>query len=761
MKNRTHFIIQYRWPIILFFLGLTFFFARQIPKAQMNPDMMTYLPEDMASRVEKNRIEDLFGGTEMIMLLVESDDVLQPTTLQRVKKISRQMKRVNGVDKVLSLFELKHIKGEDGAMIVDPAVKRIPKTDAGLDELRRDIQANDIVYGNVISKDFTVTAVIGMVEQGTSDETLLEQVQAIIDNNPGDETLSIGGTPYSRYNTGLNTKKDLGRLLPIGLLVMLIFLFFCFKQLRGVLLPFAVVLMSIFVSMGLIPLFGWQITVISIILPVILIAVANDYGIHMIARFQEDNTVGNKYSAKELARRMFSSLGLPIVLTGVTTMAGMLCLKGHIMIPAGQLGVLAAVGIAFALAASLLFIPAVVSLLRVPKSVLIDEHSAPKKVSLQGFLTGLGHVATRRPGHIVVISLGLTLIISLGAFKVQVNTDPMNYYDANHPVRQSAQMINQHLGGFFPVSIVFQGDIKDPIVLNKIDRLEREIESWPEVGNTSSIARVVRQMSRVLNDSTEAGFDQIPETRNGVAQYFELYNMSGDPEDFEKMVDFNYEHAIITARINTSSTPVLHEVVKRIERQVAGDSDVAFVGGIAEVFSDLAMKVVEGQFVSLGIALVIVALLIMLMFRSITAGLMATVPLALSMLIVFGLMGLLNIELNVATALLSSIMIGVGIDYTIHYLWRFKEERQRGLDHAAAARRTLLTTGRGIFFNALSVIIGFSALMLSSFVPVRFFGFLVVISIFSCLLGALVFIPALCMRVKPRFLEPKNEAVGL
>jgi len=146
----------------------------------------------------------------------------------------------------------------------------------------------------------------------------------------------------------------------------------------------------------------------------------------------------------------------------------------------------------------------------------------------------------------------------------------------------------------------------------------------------------------------------------------------------------------------------------------------------------------------------------MILFRSFTAGLISAIPLALSVTILFGLMGIFRIELNIATALLSSIMIGVGVDYTIHFLWRYRIERQNGLFPQEAVKKTLFTTGRGIVFNAFSVIVGFVALLFSSFMPVRFFGFLVVVSIFSCLVGALVLIPALCLVFRPKFLEPKR-----
>jgi len=337
-----------------------------------------------------------------------------------------------------------------------------------------------------------------------------------------------------------------------------------------------------------------------------------------------------------------------------------------------------------------------------------------------------------------------------------VDTDPYSYFSDDDPVVITADLINEHLGGSQNISIVYHGDIKDPRLITKIDSTEQSLEHLPEVGNTTSIARVVRQMSRALNDSSEAGFNTIPDARNAVAQYFELYSMSGDAEDFEKLVDFPYEHAVITARLNTSSTAVLSNVVDRIQRMTEDDTDVLLVVGFGLVLSDLAHIVVQGQFISLFSATGLVAVLLMILFRSIPAGLISAIPLSLSMIILFGLMGFFGIELNIATAMLSSIMIGVGIDYTIHFLWRYREERSNGSDPVNAASTTLITTGRGIIFNAFSVIIGFVALLLSNFLPVRFFGFLVVVTILACLIGALVLVPSLCLVLRPRFLEPND-----
>jgi len=432
----------------------------------------------------------------------------------------------------------------------------------------------------------------------------------------------------------------------------------------------------------------------------------------------------------------------------------MLCLLGHIVIPSRQLSIITSCGILMALAASLLFIPAVVSILPKSKPILFSKSN--KKPFLEKMLILFGKLVTSRPKAIIAFSVVSALFISVGILFVIVDTDPNNYYPDDHPVAYSGRLINNNLGGAQNISVVFQGDIKDPRIMNKIDDMEQELSEMPEVGNTTSIARVIRQMSRALNDPEEEGYDKIPDSRNAVAQYFELYSMSGDPDDFEKMVDFPYEHALLTARLNTASTKKMERVIKCVKQKTEVDPDVMLVGGFGSILSELAHKIVDGQLLSLGLAIVVIGILLMILFRSVTAGLISAIPLAVSITILFGLMGIFRIELNVSTAMLSAIMIGVGVDYTIHYLWRFREERQNGLDSQEAAKKTLTTTGRGIVFNAFSVIFGFAALLISSFLPVRFFGFLVVVSISSCLLGALMLIPALCVVIKPKFLEPRE-----
>lgn len=747
-------VVRVPWLFIVLFLAVMVLFGAQIRKAEIDPELKSQLPTDFPTRISMDRIEEIFGGTEMVMVVLRADDVLNPDTLKRTKKISKKMDRLSQIDRVLSLFELKDIRGDKGEMLVDPAVKTIPRNDQQRERLRETIKDNDLVYGNVVSEDFRATAIIGMLKPGVADAEALGEVRQIIHDVPGSEPVSIAGMPFVRDMVSNDIRHDLRTFLPAGLVIMIIFLFICFRQPRGVLLPFFVVVMAIAVSMGMIPLLGWKIQVVTIILPVMMIAIANDYGIHLIAKYQEDNYPGNGFDNKALAKRMIRDLGKPVLATAVTTMGGMLCLLLHILVPAEELGILAAIGIAYAFLGSILFLPAVVALLPKAKPVVDLKSESGKRSALDRALLFIAHFVSRRPKGIMLAAVLIVALVAIGIHLIVVDANPVNYYPADHPIPESANLVNHYFGGNTSISIVANGDIKDPATLRQIDELERTLKDLPKVGSTVSLARVVRRMNKVMNDGNLA-FDRIPDTKEAIAQYLLLYSMSGDPDDFDRMVDFSYEKAHIMARINTLNTGETAEVVDftlDYIREHIG-SPFTVVSGFAALFNDLVEAVVNGQILSLSISLLVIGVLVAILFGSFVAGLMASLTMALAMTMLFGLMGFLGIELNLPTAMLSSIMIGVGVDYTIHYLWRYREERRAGKTPVEAVVTTLTTVGRGIVFNAMSVVVGFSALLLSAFVPVKFFGFLVVVSISSCLVGALVLLPAISLIFRPKFLE--------
>ena len=756
------FAVRFRWFHIIFFLALTALFAVQLPKAELDTEMKNQLPKDLPTRVSLDAIEKLFGGTDMAMIVMDADDVLKPDTLRRLQTLSTRMGEIDEFQRIISVFTAKDLRGGDGDLRVEAAIPDIPTTEKGREQLRERLKENPLVYGNLISKDFKYAVLIGFLDPKASDEVLINKLENLTKEVSGPETTYVGGMPKTRVALTQDMRKDMRRFLPVGLLLMLVFLLGCFRQASGVILPFVMTVMAIVVSMGLIPMLGWKIHTVTILLPVILLAVANDYGIHIVARYQEDNKPGLDITSKELARRGVISLAAPTLACGLTTMVGMLSLVTHIIIPAKQLGVLSAVGVGFAVLGSLLFIPSMLAVLPRAKPVLDaspPEDSAgqasKKKFLLDRLLALFARIVARRPRRILLISVAIALSMGIGTAFVVVDTNPMSFYQRTEPVWKSTNLLNEHLGGWAGVSVVVEGDIKDPKVLKQIDDLEQHLKKNPLVGTTNSIAGALRWMNRVMHDN-DPKYDRVPETRELVAQYLLLYSMSGDAEDFEKLVDFPYQHAQIMAKVTDSGTAAATEVLKDTRQYLAEHpfEHPPLVGGLLDLMADMVHHIVWGQVASMLLAAVLVCLMVTVLLRSFVAGLLAVFPLVLALTMIFGIMGFFGIELNMVTALLSSIMIGVGIDYSIHFMWRYRDERRTGASPEASVERALTTTGRGIVFNAFSVVVGFAVLVISAFFPVRFFGLLVAISILASLAGALIVLPAIVVVVRPKVFEP-------
>ena len=757
MRWDAGWVVNWPWLWIVLFLSVTLGMATNLPRLEIDPEVKNQLPEDMPARLDIRQIEDVFGGTEMLMVVLESDNVLEGATLERAQRISEDLDALDEVDKVVGLFSLTDIRGEDGLMLVEDAVEDLPQNPDESVALGSRLEGNDLVFGNVVSKDFKGLATIALLRTEVSDAESTAAVHRVLEAHPGPERTLVGGMPEIRTHVSADIRSDMRRFMPIGLLIILTFLYACFRQVRGVVLPFLVVVMSVVVAVSLIPVFGWKVQMVTVVMPVILLAVANDYGIHLMARYQEENVPGNDRTPKVMARKVLEDLGGPVAAAGFTTMAGLLCLLTHIVVPAQQLGVLASIGVLFALLASVFFIPSVLAVLP-PSPPLAALTGEGKRSSLEHGLRSLAESVVARPKAWIGGILITAALATSGIVRLEVDTNPVNYYPSSDDVAQTANSINEHFGGSTEMSVMFEGDVKDPAVLNAIDGLEQHLQALPEVGYTTSVAGVVRKMNQAVMGG-DASENRIPDTRAAVAQYFLLYSMGGDPTDFERIVDFDYAHALVTARIRSMSTSDTAAVVASTEAWIRdnGLQGSVTLGGFGPLFVDLVDAVVQGQLYSLGLSIVFVFILVGALFRSPAAGFWAAVPLCVAIPVLFGLMGAFGIELNVVTAMLSSIMIGVGVDYTIHFLWRYREVRRRGASPGDGVVETLTTTGRGIVFNALSVIAGFAVLLISNFLPVKFFGFLVVVCISACLAGALVLLPSFCLVVRPGFLEPPPQ----
>ena len=584
---------------------------------------------------------------------------------------------------------------------------------------------------------------------------VVAKIQQIINQTPGTEKTSMGGRTVLLDRINNDLLKDVKTLMLIALILMMGVLYLFFKQKRGVLLPFGTVVMSIIVGMGTMPLLGWTMTAISNMLPIMIIAIANNYGIYFISRYQEINTPDNTLTKNEIAGQTIQSLWQPVLMTGIVAIIGILGLLFHAMLSVKQLGILLSISIAFAVAMSLLFIPAMLSLLRIPKPIALG-HTDEKHAFDTVLLKAATFVASN-PKKILVGFLILFVVFLSGVSFVKIDADIATMFPKNHPVRITTDLINKYFGGAENISVLVEGDVKDPVILKKLDYYQTEMAKLPEVGNSSSMATVVREMSKALNNKDESGYDKIPDTRDAVAQYLELYSMSGDPKEFDRIVDFNYTKTRLNIALTDIKPNTIKKVLAKFKEITQGDTTITAVGGTVIKNNDILGAILVGQRDSLLFAVVVIFILLGVLFRSFKVGLIGIMPVSFSIVMLFGVMGFCNVHLDTALALLSSVVVGLGTDLAIHFLWKYREERALGLEYRAAVVKTITTRGRGIIFNALAIVVGFCALFFSLFPALKSFGLLFVVSITGCLLGTLILMPAVCLIFKPKALEQKKR----
>ncbi len=755
----TDFIIKYRWAIIAMSFALAAGLGLLIPSSETDPDIRNYIPHNMPSRVTNDSIEKEFGVQDMIIVLFTDSTILKPGDLRQVKEVDRAMSRMEGIGMVNSLFTARKIEGIDGMMVVDPLIDRIPETAEEMETLMQDILANRFARDIVMSSDMTAAAITGTITSTVSEYETLNRIDSVIAAQHGDAQILTGGLPYIRQFINGDVNHDAMILIPIALLIMLTVLKLSLGNWRSVLIPFTVVILSTVITLGMIPLLGWKFSIIMSLAPIILISVANNYGIYLVSRHQELSRSDLPVTGKEMVRAITGSLNMPILFSGLTTIAGLLGLLTHSIIPARQVGILAATGVTLALAMSLLMIPALIYMQHTPGRKPLPRRSV-KDDLISRTLAMISSVVKRRPGRVLLVSMVLTLLIGTGMFFLRIDTNQENFFPHKHPIRRASEIINSKFGGSQTVSVMISGDIKDPVLMQKIDDLTQHLKGSEGVGGVFSISDVVREMSKALYEPAEEGYDMIPSSSAAIAQMFELYNMSGNPDDFKQLMNFDNTKAHLLVRLSKPDNKIVRDLRDDIKSFTADFPASVTTGGYAIIMIDFAQKIINGQVSSLALALIIVLILLTVIFRSLKGGLIGSIPLAASIIIQFGVMGITGVAIDAATALLSSIMIGVGVDFTIQFLWKYKNELRKGASREEAISETYRTTGRSIVINGLSVIAGFSATLFSGFLSIRFFGYLTLLAIGSCLIYAIIVMPAFMLYFKPKFIEANQKQIN-
>ncbi len=574
------------------------------------------------------------------------------------------------------------------------------------------------------------------------------------------DTFYIAGRPAIEVVSGLNALEDIKVMIPLLVAVMSIALFMIFKTGRGVLLPICVMAGAIIWTMGTMAILNVPMYTISTMLPVILVAVGIGDSVHFLSNYYNKVLEDPYKKSNEIVLEVMKGLSRPLITTSLTTGIGFMALLFAEMPPFKLFGLFTVLGILYSWFLTITFVAAMLSIMKPKVAGYLDRKRSMRvhdgQDAMTRVLVNMGEKLTQNRGMASVIALLVIAVMAVGASRLYVNSSWMSDFKPGSDVAQSTSMLNERFDGSITLNIVIEAVEKDalksPVLLNKIEGLQIYAESMPMVGDSLSIVDYLKSLNQTLH-SMDGAYYRIPETKGEIAEGLYLYSVSGQPELLDEMVDYDYQRANIMVMIKTDETMHLRRIIDDLDAYAkdafAGQNvevNFAGTGNNSYVWADL---LIDSQTVALLFSKVAIFIMALLLLRSFIGSVAIVFPVVVTTTIVAGLAGWLSIPMDVSTALAAGIAIGVGVDYAVHYVFRYKLHRENGLSHELAVSNTMKGVGRTIVFNAVVVSAGFAILLLSQFPPHAKLGmFVVVYMLISCVV-ALYILPLLLQRYVP------------
>ncbi len=582
----------------------------------------------------------------------------------------------------------------------------------------------------------------------------------------------MAGRPVIEVTSGQNALADLRVMIPLLVFTILAALFFIFRNLRGVMLPLLVVAVAIIWTLGVMAAVGVPMYTISTMLPVILVAVGIGDALHILSHYEDIVLEDIHRDRRDIVVQLMNELGKPLLITTVTTAVGFLSLWWAEMPPFKVFGIFTALGIGFCWLASVTLVPAALALmpphvsnyLQRRRSLRLHDEAGP----LTRGLVKLARTLTSRRLVATVAVIIVALVIGSGASRLFVDSSWIADFRDDSDIVQANNLLNRQFDGTIFLNVVVDGKredaLKSPALLAKMEALQEHIDSLDDVGGSLSLVDYLKSTNKSLHADDES-YDVLPKSRQEISEYLFLLSISGRPEQLDAVVDYPYRQANITFAIKTDHTERLKAIIDDVRDYVSrefSDLDVAVnMAGSANnsyVWADLLIK---SQVLAIVLSKIGIFLIAMLLFRSLTAGVYTVLPVTLTTIIVAGVAGWLLIPLDVSTVLAAGVAIGVGVDYSVHYIYRYALERKAGQGEQQATLGAMRSVGKPIVFNALVVTAGFLVLGLSQFPPHVKLGYFVASYMVVACLAALILLPLAFAYYRPKFshsVQPQHDS---
>ena len=795
--------------LILTILLLSFGYF--IKDFQLDASSDTLLLENDPDLKYLREVNTKYGSKDFLVLTyTPKDNLLAPDTIKNLTNLKNDLVNLTWASNVITILDVPLLKNNDDALTERiKNFKTLSDEDADKEKGFEEIINSPIYKEFVISKDGKTSGILVYIKIDKKLSDLIKtknnyldkidkgqlsakdkkkykkflikynnyrksynqknhqnivEIRKIIEKYEDTAKIHLGGIPMIADDMMTYIKNDIIVFGAGVFLFIVCTLWFVFRSLTWVFIPLLSCFFSVSIMVGLLGLVGWKVTVISSNFIALMLILTMAMNIHMSVRYlqfkKENPNILNSDAILWTSKKMF----WPILYTVLTTICAFLSLIFSNIKPIIDFGWMMTVGLLVSLSITFTLFPAILNILSKKKANYKDE----KKSIITSFLS---KVAQKNTKTIFVSALLVIIVSIIGITKLEVENSFINYFDKKTEIYKGMKLIDDKLGGTTPLDIIIKFPDKEKeektdddfdswddeekdeakywFTRNKIDtiiKVHDYLDNLPAVGKVISFASMVR----VAEDLNEG--KKLQGLEMGI-----LYTKIPDlikKEIIDPYISIENNEARISLRILDSKEDLRrNELIKKInydlENQLGLDRKEFKLAGVLILFNNLLQSLFKSQILTLGIVMAGITLMFLILFRNITLSLIGVVPNFMAAFLILGIIGLLEIPLDMMTITIAAITIGIAVDNSIHYIYRFKEEFKKINNYNQTVEKCHNTVGVAILNTSITIVFGFSILVLSNFIPTIYFGVFTGIAMLLAMISVLTLLPKLILIVKP------------
>ncbi len=782
-------IYQNRYKTLLAILLLIVALVSQIRHITIDTSTEGFLHQSDSALLSYNDFRDQFGRDEAVIIALKPKQVFGLPFLATLKNLHRELEdNVPYLDDITSLINARNTRGEADRLIVEDLIQKWPEEETELAALRRRAIENPIYRNLILSEDGTFTTIIirtqshssldadGDILEGFDDDTAATAEADVATNYLTDEEntevvaavndiikkyrsedlkIELAGSPVVTHFLKRSMMSDMAKFIRMAVITICILLYVMFRRITGVVLPLLIVAISFLCTLGLMGLTDVAFKLPTQILPSFILAVGVGTSVHILAIFYQQ--LRNNHDKREAIAHALGHSGLAVVMTNLTTAAGLMSFTTADVAPVADLGIFAGFGIILAFFFTIFLLPALLAI--IPIRATINKKGKKNTQLMDRFLEITAEFSTTHPFKILITGAAVLIVALWGATNIRISHAPLKWFPEDNEIRKATESIDSRLKGSITMEVVFDTDeengLHNPDLLKRLDKAGEDLERMKGdgvfIGKAWSVTTIIKETNRALNEDRPEAY-AIPSDRKLVSQELLLFENSGS-DDLEDFVDNRFSKARLTLKMPFLDAVKYRPLLAQISQYLSDHfPNTAFrITGMMALFTQILSNTISSMVKSYAVALIIITLLMVLLIGKVRIGLLSMIPNLFPILTTMGIIGWLGLPMDLFTMMVAGIAIGLAVDDTIHFMHNFRRYYEISGDPVKAVYQTLHTTGRAMLVTSVVLSIGFFIFGFATMKNIVNFGLLTGVTIILALASDYLVAPALMVLVNKKY----------